>query len=421
MVNFIDVFFIAGDTLFLFIVMVYFLVFLESGNKKILKKRQFLPKVSVVIPAWNEEKTIARTLESVFAQNYPKNKMEIIVVDDGSNDNTGKIAKSYAGVKVIRREKNYEKNELKAGALNAGFKAAKNKIIVAIDADCRLDKNAIKNAVQEMRDPKVGAVTGSVIVENPKTIVQYLQYIDYINMDFYRKMQNILGGVFCIPGALGVFRKNIVEKLGGFTPGHLTEDMEMTYKLHAGGHVIKTAKNAFSYTGAPETLTGLIKQRLRWYRGSLQLIMKYRWMLFNRKLSNYGMFVLPTNYLPLFLVLGFDFLILKTYLKQIFNWVVNFMAWNNSGLQPFLSIDLNYSFFLLRDIKLVFLVVSFTIFFFILFIGFKFTEEKMSAKKLLALIPYSLIYGLILAWAWILAGYHELAKKKESWNRIKSA
>jgi len=423
--NVFDIIFIAGDTMFLFIAMVYFIKFIENKDKLFKKNRVLnkkLPRISVVIPAWNEEENIANTIKSIKNQNYPKEKMEIIVVNDGSTDKTGEIAKSFSGITVIDRVKNPEFNELKAGALNAGIKKAKNEILVLIDADSILKRDAIRNAVWEIvKNPELGAVSGSVLVEKPKTWIQYVQYIDYLNMDFYRKTQNFLNGVFCIPGPLGVFKKSVLKKIGMFPPGHITEDLAITYGLHRHGYKIKTANNAISYSVAPKTLMSFIKQRIRWYKGSLLLILNNRDMLLNKKFGDYGMFILPTNYLVLFIVILFNIFIFKRYyidlLGQKLGLTFAHLSTNTAFSVGFNTALLKVSF---MDLKLVFALAMLTIFFTVLYIIIKINKQKISLPKILALVPFVWVYGFILSFVWVRVAWDVFVKREKAqakWSR----
>jgi len=243
----------------------------DEERSKIIPK-----KVSVIVPCYNEEAVIEKSLKSLIAQTHPF--VEIIVVDDGSTDRTLSIAKSmeysykYKSLKVYTK-----KNEGKAKALNYGIKKAKGELILCVDADSRLDEKAIELLVQHFQDPSIGAVAGSVYISNQDnmwTKLQALEYIEGLNM--VRNGQALLKSVNIIPGPIGMFRKSALLDVGGYADDTFAEDCDLTLRLIAKGYKVDFEIDAVSYTEAPENLLDLLKQRYRWTRGILQSIKKHR-------------------------------------------------------------------------------------------------------------------------------------------------
>jgi cellulose synthase/poly-beta-1,6-N-acetylglucosamine synthase-like glycosyltransferase len=265
----------------------YLLIYIseEENVRKDPAPKKF-PAVSVVIPAYNEEKTIGKTIESVLALDYPKNKLEVIVVDDGSKDRTAEIVKLYK-IKLISK-----KNTGKANSLNVAIRQAKGELVATMDADSHVGPNALKCMVGYFEDPDVAAVTSAIKVWEPKTMVQKLQKGDYLVNAFFKKLQSFVDGISVTAGPFSVYRKPILEKLGGFAEDTLTEDLEIALRIQSANLRIENSLNAEVFTEVPRRLRDLLKQRRRWYLGYIENIWKYR-LLFSPKYGDFGLFVLP--------------------------------------------------------------------------------------------------------------------------------
>ena len=250
----------------------------------------YLPKVSVIIPAFNEEKVIAKTIRSIIGQNY-KN-LEIIVVDDGSTDDTGaEIQKFAKGGQVIDL---WQVNQGKAAALNKGISRAAGEIIVIVDADTQLLPYSIGNLALRFNDTEVGAVCGNVKVGNITSILTALQEIDYrmaINLE--RRAFDFLNSIFVVPGAIGAWRKKAVQEAGYFSNITLTEDAELGMKIRKLGYKIVYEPDAVGLTEAPISIDKLIRQRFRWTFGILQTLWLHKAVIFNRRYGIFGLVVIP--------------------------------------------------------------------------------------------------------------------------------
>lgn len=254
----------------------------------------YLPSVSVLIPAYNEARVIARTVRSVLAQRYPR--FEVLVIDDGSSDNTSDAAaeaSTDARVRVIRQP-----NGGKAAALNHGIALAEGEIIVVIDADTLLASDAIGHLVRPLADDRVGAVAGNAKVGNRVNLVTRWQAVEYVtsqNLD--RRAFVMLNCITVVPGAIGAWRREAVLDAGGFRTDTLAEDQDLTLTLLRRGHRVALADRAIAYTEAPETFEALLKQRFRWSFGTLQCAWKHRGALGRPKAGALGMVGLPNIWL----------------------------------------------------------------------------------------------------------------------------
>jgi cellulose synthase/poly-beta-1,6-N-acetylglucosamine synthase-like glycosyltransferase/peptidoglycan/xylan/chitin deacetylase (PgdA/CDA1 family)/spore germination protein YaaH len=250
-----------------------------------------LPPYAVIIPAYNEERVIVRTIASIRNSEPPPH--EIIVVDDGSSDRTAEAARDAFGddpiVKVFTKA-----NAGKAHALNYGIAMTDAPVIVALDADTIFQPDTNRRLVAHLADPKIGAVAGNAKVGNRINLLtrwQALEYLTSQNLD--RRAFDRLNCVTVVPGAVGAWRRDLVLKAGGFPADTLAEDADLTLAmLRQGTHVVYEER-AIAWTEAPDTVSGLLKQRFRWIFGTLQAAWKQRDTFFRPRYGSLGLVALP--------------------------------------------------------------------------------------------------------------------------------
>jgi len=238
------------------------------------------PTISILIPARNEERVIGRILQRMTELTYPRDKMQVIVIDDGSTDSTGKTieeyAKAYSFIKVIHR-KEWEGGQGKASALNTGMKLAKGEIIFCFDADYYPQRDIIERLVKEFADPKVGAVQGRVTVLNePLNLVTRLVALE--RTGGYRidqEARDRLGLVTQFGGTVGGFRRDLLDSLGGWDESILAEDTDLTFRVYLAGYKIRYVNDAECYEEAVENWQDYWKQRHRWARGHMECAYKH--------------------------------------------------------------------------------------------------------------------------------------------------
>jgi poly-beta-1,6-N-acetyl-D-glucosamine synthase len=233
------------------------------------------PRVTIIVPAFNEEPVVEAAVRSLLALDYPS--YDVIVVDDGSTDATLQRATAIAGqygdtsVRVLHKS-----NGGKASALNAGIAAARTPFVLCMDGDSRLSRETLRYAMRHFADPRVAAVAGNVKVvnrDNVWTRLQALEYIEGLNMA--RRAQGFLRAVNIIPGPIGIFRRDVLLGVGGYDRDTFAEDADVTVKLLTAGWHIVYEDRAIAYTEAPESYLDLVKQRYRWTRGILQTLRKH--------------------------------------------------------------------------------------------------------------------------------------------------
>lgn len=277
------------------------------------KKHQYMQGVSVLIPAYNEEENIESSILSVLESSYT-NK-EIIVINDGSTDNTALVIKKLQlkypdAIKLLEIP-----NGGKANALNVGIDNSKYDVFVAMDADTIFKKNTIKNLVKHFNDPKVGAVAGKVETTNSLNLLDVFQTIEYeVGQNIEKKVFASVNAVGVIPGPVGAWRKSVVMKCGGYNQETLVEDQDLTLAILNSGYKILYEPLAIAYTETPHTLKDFLKQRFRWIYGTLQCAWKYRKNFWKNPSSPFSVIVLPNTVLfslivPLFYPIVDGFLI----------------------------------------------------------------------------------------------------------------
>ena len=252
---------------------------------------RYEPFVSIIVPAYNEERVIEATLRSLLNSNY--DNFEIIVVDDGSQDRTSEVVREHFGdqplVKLFT-----EANAGKAAALNLGLRYAKGDVIVALDADTQFPGETIRALARRFVDPEIGAVAGNAKVGNRINIVtrwQALEYITSQNMD--RRAFASLNCITVVPGSVGAWRRELIERCGGFSSATLAEDQDLTLRIRKLGYKIGYEESAVGWTEAPHSLKMLARQRFRWGYGTLQCLWKHRDTLFRPRYGALGFVAMP--------------------------------------------------------------------------------------------------------------------------------
>ncbi|ADQ81053.1 glycosyl transferase family 2 [Paludibacter propionicigenes WB4] len=301
--HFLDGFFIVAIILIvsrLLLIGLLAIIQRQKEKKKKFKFKDFSPKVSIIVPAFNEEVNATRTVNYLLKSNY--SDFEVIFVDDGSKDDTYKIVKTAfennPKVRVLTKT-----NGGKAAALNFGIEHASGEVLVCIDADTILPADAIGKMIPFFEDPQVGSVAGNVRVGNTVNMLTNWQSIEYTtSQNFDRRAYDTVNAILVVPGAIGAFRKTAMEKIEGFTTDTLAEDCDLTLRMLRAGYKIRSCNEALALTEAPETLNMFMKQRSRWTFGMMQSFWKHRDLLFSFRKANIGLMALPN-------LLIFNFLI----------------------------------------------------------------------------------------------------------------
>ena len=251
--------------------------------------------VSVLIPAYNEERVIEGSIAQILKSSYPR--LELIVVDDGSTDATGQVvAERFASDSRVRLIS--IPNGGKANAINTALLEARGDVVVALDADTQFETDTISRLVRWFVDPAVGAVAGNAKVGNRINVITYWQALEYITaQNLERRALAALGAITVVPGAVGAWRRVALDSLGGFPADTLAEDQDLTIAIQKAGYQVLFDGDAVAWTEAPDSMRGLARQRFRWAYGTLQCLWKHRDMTFRRRYGALGVVALPQVWL----------------------------------------------------------------------------------------------------------------------------
>lgn len=238
-----------------------------------------LPPVAVVIPAYNEERVLEGAVRSALSSDYPD--LRVIVVDDGSTDGTAAVAEGLSKdprVSWVAQRP----NQGKPAALDAGLAEARTDLVITVDADTVLARDAVRRLVRPLLgDPGLAAVAGNVKVGNRTTVLSILQSLEYVvGLNLGRRAQDVLGCITTVPGAAAAWRRAAIEQVGGVPDATRIEDTDLTIRVQRAGWRVTYAPDAVALTEAPQTLRGLVAQRTRWIGGYIRVIGVHRGAFF---------------------------------------------------------------------------------------------------------------------------------------------
>lgn len=408
------IFFYVSIYLGLFTISLYIINLIAYRKKLATPPVERYPTLSILVPAYNEEVCIAKTIQDLLALDYPKEKYEIIVVDDGSRDHTYKIAKQYESrqVKVFTKP-----NGGKGTALNFGLKKATGEFVASMDADSFVSRNALKEIMGYFDDPRVMCTAATLIVYKPKGILQRIQSIEYFMGVFLRKAFSFVESIHVTPGAFSIYRKSFFDRYGGYREDTITEDLEIALRVQAHGYKIRTSTKALVYTIAPMTFAGLLAQRRRWYTGLIRHLWEYR-KLFSPKYGELGLIVLPAALISIIFMIGFTFYHLfkitsdnvdrfDSYRRIGFDFI------NNFSFKWFMIQEILYDYF--SSPLTLFAWISVAIFLSLLFFAKKQTRQQIGVRA--GFIFFLLFYAALHTVWWIVSFFHLAFKKKTIWGR----
>ncbi len=377
--------------------LVTFLRFRGKGEEKLKKT----PKITLVMPAYNEADHLEESVNSVMKLDYPKNKVQVIIVDDGSTDNTLDIAKAlskkYKRIKVL-----HKKNEGKAAALNYGIKRVKTELTALLDADTILQRDIFKKAVPYLQDKKTMTVMCRLVPSNKRGFLAKVQEVEYAIVSFFRKLLSSIS-VLTIAPAFSIFKTKFFHRYGYFDKGNLTEDFEMTLRVQSYNYNIACVIDSYASTIVPTTFNQLKRQRVRWNYGIFYNLYKYR-RLFAPKYGDLGIFVLPSQVLIIIAAVT----IFSLALYQLSTMVLRFIQALSVGWKPSLELSLfNISLFF-SDPRIVFTIIALVISIFFFTLVRRYTKEKI---KFLNFFVYVFAYIWLTISFYIIAIFGLLIKK----------
>lgn len=396
-------------------VQVFLLVTFFERRKDIMIRKVPLdlsshPSVTVIVPCYNEESTVSKTIDSLLELNYPKEMLKIIVVDDGSKDNTWSIISEYKDNSQVSLYK--KENGGKHTALNLALEHVTTEFVGCLDADSEVDPETLKRIMTYFDNPKTMAVAPSIIIRNPKNIIQYAQRAEYDMAHYTKKMLAFMGGIHVTPGPFSIFRKRVFDELGPYRKAHHTEDQEIALRMQKNGYKIDHCPDAYVYTGSPDTISKLFRQRVRWIYGFIKNATDYKEFFFKPKYGAIGLFTLPSGFIS---ISGTIFLLFFTGIN-IYQYIVSkvlqiqAVGFNFSHTKIF-SVD----FFFINTQMFIFI----TVILYILVIAALINGRRMiTHRRILSLdiILFIVVYSII-APIWLLKSvWNALSKHEASWT-----
>ncbi len=404
--------------LILLFITIYFQVFLlwsffEKKEKKEdrsnLEECDYL-STTIIVPCFNEEKTVARTVISLQELDYPKDKLRIIIVDDGSTDNTWNIIQQFKDDKRINlMHKENEGSKFKA--LNFALEKIDSELIGVLDADSWVSKNALSDYMYFFRDKEVLATIPSMVIAEPDSFLRKAQKAEYDVGIFSRKAFANINSIYIAPGPFSVFRKYVFDTLGPYKEAHHTEDAEIALRMQKHHYKIAYSEKSIVYTVGPKTVKPLIKQRVRWVYGFIKNIIDYKGLFFKKEYRDLGFIVLPIGIFRVLITVVILPLSIFLMFLPIFNFFKNIYV---VGYHP--SFDLlNFNWFYM-DLNLVQIlsIITFLITIFTVWVGRSLYGDN---RKYTIDILYMVVLYTFIAPLWLIKSiWNAMLSRKESWR-----
>ena len=393
------------------------LVMLDKGISEEKLKLKKLRKVTIGIPAWNEEASIVKTLEHVTKLDYPKELMQIIVVNDGSKDNTAKFATEFIekhkdfDIKLINQE-----NAGKGAALNRAIKEAKHEVFICLDADSYVEENALRKMLPYLEEENVAVVLPFIKIPKRNSIILKIQWIEYLLNFFLKKISGSIDCIQVTPGPFAVYKKDALIKVGLFDTKTLTEDQEIAMRLQKYNYKLVQLLDVNVLTEPPTTLKGWHNQRNRWYKGTIFNLIKHKSWIFNPKYGEFGIWQMPMIIASALLTLTFGYFVLfksiaKPILQKLYD--LSYIDFNVG-----LMVEKSFERFNWVDMNFMLIFFTFVVFLFTLtwIIGaHKFSNESFFKKGLVATPLYMIVYPYLLFFVWASVFFDLARRKVQKW------
>lgn len=388
---------------------VYFLVYKTVEDIAVPEVKEW-PTLSIVVPSFNSGKTIDRCLKSVLEMEYPK-PVEVIVIDDASTDGSYERVCKIKGIRVIRKEK----NKGKAAALNMAIGEAKGELVACIDSDTYPGKDALLKMVPYFyRHERVGAVTVFITVSEPGNLLTRVQELEYYSsFGFSPKLMAKINGLMVTPGPISIYKKSVLKEIGGFDEENMTEDMEIGLRLQHHHYRIECCGETHVPTEVPDTLTKLYRQRIRWYRGTLFNLKKYKHMLLNRDYSDFGMFSYPACFVfVIFTMVTFGILFYRIGSGIFYNALTSYYWLSLVGTLPPIHFGGLPALF---NSTFIFLLISMGIWGYMLSHSMKMAKRSYDLKNVLATLTVITVYPAIISFFYFISLVKELNGSEFKW------
>ncbi len=391
------------------------IVFFQKKREILIRTDQIelpeYPGVTITIPAYNESHNVEKTVTSLLNLDYPKDKLHIIIVDDGSTDDTWEIMQQYKDNPQIRIFT--KKNGGKYTANNLGLEHSHTPFVGCLDSDSEVHPQALKRIMTYFDKPDVMAVASTIVIKDPQTMIQKAQSVEYDYSIYVKKMLGMLNAIHVTPGPFSIFRKTVFDTVGPYRHAHNTEDQEIALRMHQHKMKIEHAPDAYVYTIGPHKIKGLYKQRVRWIYGFIKNAFDYRHLLFRSRYGNVGFITLPSGILSILSVL---FIFSFTGYKFVHYIQRQIMHYQAVGLSGTLSWSLpKFDLFYAPSQTIFFMTLFvYTLVFTSLFLGQKLRYGKLLLTR--NIFYFFFIYSII-APLWLLRSiYNAIRSYESSWT-----
>jgi len=390
----------------IFTSLIYILAYVKNKKKLIKEASKNEPTITFLIPAYNSANFIENTLNNILESNYPKEKLNIIVVDNASTDNIKDKIKKFKNVKLIRTEV-----KGKAHALNIGIKEIKSEYALLLDSDTLIEKDLIRKCLAYFEDQKIGIVIPTLKPYKPKKLIEKFQVVEYSVSTFIRSLMSTYEALPAAP-ACTMFRTEILKKTQGYDEENLTEDLEMAFQVKKLGYNIYNAINATAYTIIPDTFKGVHRQRMRWSYGTLYNLKKHK-DIFGTKYGDFGWFFMPMFILSVFFSILLFFIFFYNLLNNGFKIIRNLILTNFK-----IAIDFS-DFSFLNVITTLKYILAIVIFIMALYIfrkvKFYYETNKEDNIKIYKYVIFSLLYTPFLLYIWVMSLIFFIVNRKPQW------
>ncbi len=419
-ITFLDVILFVTYFMLLFLSIFWLLVLFSPDQEQKKKKLSVFPFFSAIVPAYNEEGSITATLQSLVNLDYPKDKIEIIVVNDGSKDGTKEKVESFIAqhpsntITLLNQE-----NQGKGKAMNNGLAVARGEYFACLDADSFIAPNGLQALLPIFeQDQNIAAVCPLLKVKKPQNVLQKVQWYEYVVNMFYKFLNAKLDCIHVTPGPFSVYKTKVIKDLGGYDETTITEDLEIAIRLQKHQYKIVQTFDTVVETMVPTTWKKLFRQRIRWYKGSVDNSIKYKKLIFNKKYGDFGIIRMPTIILSgiiAIVLVGTFFQALMAKMMVTFSYLrdINF---DLLTLIKHFSLEINI---LNWPFSRLFVAATLMgISFFIMIYSYRLLKERITnhGRTFVSLVTYLFIYGFFITAVWVYIGFMFIGKKKNFWN-----
>jgi len=413
-----EILFYAFSFVSLYVQIFFLYVFLQKRKDLLIRTERIelpdYPGVTITIPAYNESHNIEKTVISLLELDYPKDKIFINIVDDGSTDDTWQVIQQYRDnpqIKLFQKE-----NGGKYTANNLGLENSDTPFVGCLDSDSMVHPESLKRIMTYFFSLDVMAVAPTILTHDPQTFVQRAQSVEYDFSIFVKKMLAFVDAIHVTPGPFSIFRKAVFDQIGPYRHAHNTEDQEIAMRMKENHMKIEHAPDAFVYTIGPYNVRGLYRQRIRWIYGFLKNAMDYRHLLFRKQYGNIGFITLPSGIVSALSVIFLFFF--ATY--NIFSFLYRKALTVSATGSLFSTPDVNLSWFYVPTsaVLLITILVYLTVFN-ALFIGQKIKQGKI--KISFNIILFFFIYSIVAPFWLMKAIYNVVSGYQASWTKERDA